>query len=95
IFLLSIDEIIKYFTGGMPLVNLGDPDILGWTIDGINPINAVSSGHGATNWWWLRSPGKHAFHGSTVVTEGELIVYVEYVHRHGGVRPAMWVRVID
>ena len=47
---------------------------------------------GASDWWWLRSPGMDAQNVARVAIDGKLVLYRGALAvRSGGVRPVMWI----
>jgi len=91
IFLLSLDEVCRYFgDSSEKLKNQGS----GY-IDDINDIQRTSRINGETgyeSWWWLRSPGKFDTCAAGVNSHG--IIYVDGCpYYNKGVRPALWVRL--
>jgi len=86
IFLLSIDEVVKYF---------GDSGKLGKPrsneLEFFDQYNKNRST--GTLDWWLRSPGSNSSRAADVLEDGS--VYVDGRHLniggYGGVRPALWL----
>ena len=106
IFLLSIEEVVRYF-GGADLLELGrtesnrDGSIPGLHWWGIFEGNAVSSARvardatGAASVWWLRSPGNTPDMAADVDIGGFIFVFggSHVGISSGGVRPALWLNL--
>lgn len=84
IFLLSIDEVNKYFTNN---------EARKCAPTAYAKVNgAYTRGGTAVTWWWLRSPGESQY-GAAGVGDDGLISYGGGINFFGSgcVRPAMWV----
>jgi len=81
VFLLSIDEVNKYFKD----------DIDRQCIPADNLTLAVKSLGYKSCWWWLRSPGGVGHHASEVKSEGSINHFGRNVCRVSTVRPALWI----
>jgi hypothetical protein len=106
IFLLSLEEVDKYFgNSGDYLAQrrksfddefyLDDDGI--WVTNN-HDSSRIANYMGETCWWWLRSPGDGSCWGSEtaayVTQYGSVLVTGEYIRRqHGGVRPALWLKL--
>ena len=94
VFLLSIDEVVKYFGDSKQLADENHPDNEWWGFsDRYNEARATVDTTGHNRCWWLRTPGYYSFWATLVNSNGELYIYgfcVFDIYR-GGVRPAMWV----
>lgn len=94
VFLLSIEEVVKYF---------GDSGQLWEVIKGRGYIYdeyksaRIAKYQGEEVWWWLRSPGDsdgYAFGAAYVGRDGTLFVRGTNVDSaDGGVRPALWINL--
>jgi len=98
IFLLSLDEIVKYFGDSGQLRNNTH-----WKIK--NSDGCISDRHNskriaydrdgdASCSWWLRSPGTYGGRVASIYSDGRIYVvgyysYANYVG--GGIRPALWL----
>jgi hypothetical protein len=82
IFLLSIDEAKRYFSG--------DDDKIAFTTPYAEKQGVgVKKGKG---WWWLRSPGDDAEYTMCVRHDGSFFETGRSVHLdYNGVRPALWL----
>ena len=91
IFLLSINEVNKYFTTGESRKCVPTA----YAIEqGAYTSGSNTSGGKATCWWWLRSPGCSRFYASDVYTDGSVYFYGTYVYYSVGcVRPALWINL--
>ena len=76
IFLLSIEEVEKYFGGSGQLDN--------------SALIAMSS-NGAASAWWLRSPGVGETSAVSVSEDGEFDFYGEVDSMSKDIRPALWL----
>lgn len=92
IFLLSINEVNKYFSSNQAkkcaptnyAKENGASTNDTYIIDGM-----------ATCWWWLRSPGRSKNAAACVKTDGSIRYYGYHVDSSDiGIRPAMWVSVL-
>jgi hypothetical protein len=105
IFLLSIEEVVKYFGDSGDLKTRKDwkwengKDVLahgsGYYInDQYNSARIATDKAGAVTRWWLRSPGFNSGRVADVNCGGRLIVDGNLVDHDfaagGGVRPALW-----
>jgi len=95
IFLLSLDEVCRYF--GDSTANLKKKGSTGsnWTInDANNAARIAKDDKGNACWWWLRSPGDASSRAAYVSTDGGVVVIGSGVSRDsGGVRPAFWLNL--
>ena len=109
IFLLSIDEVLRYF-GDSGLVARGSvmgaierdestyEGLWGWAIfDQYSGARIAHDLGGSSSWWWLRSPGVFSDRAAIVVSSGHLFLDGFYVFMSGGngggVRPALWLNL--
>jgi hypothetical protein len=94
IFLLSIEEVVRYFGDSGQLQNRPKD---AWQIDDqYNNARKAVDAEGSASWWWLRSPGYDSGDAAGVYGDGLLCVlggFVNLTPRAGGscVRPALWV----
>ena len=105
IFLLSIDEVVKYFGDSGDLqARKGwyweDPgqsvlkDEQGYFINDQYNEARIGIYRSKNTWWWLRSPGGYGRHAVYVNSDGCLYIYGVYVDFDiGGVRPALWLNL--
>jgi hypothetical protein len=91
VFLLSLDEICRYF--GDSTANLRRKS--GFVIsDENNPNRVANYGSKAASWWWLRSPGSYSGSAAFVYSGGSVAIGGDKVgHDSGGVRPALWLNL--
>ena len=88
IFLLSIDEVMKYFKDNR--ARMCKPTIYA-TSQGAYEECEYEVGYGL---WWLRSPGVQQNRAAVISCGGLIGARGDFVHCTGcGVRPAMWVDV--
>ena len=90
VFLLSIEEILKYFGESNLMHNrLGN---IGHISDHHNGGRVAKDMIGMPGWWWLRSAGSNnrvAF----ISQEGALYIYGGSVFSNGGIRPSLWMKL--
>jgi len=93
VFLLSIEEVVKYFGDSGQLKN--HPDGALYIDDEYNPTRIATDEHGKALWWWLRSPGISSNYVAYVGNDGNVDVYGLYniAWSGGGVLPALWLNL--
>ena len=88
IFLLSIEEVVKYFGDSGQLMNK-NPNSENWIDDQHNPSRQEVDFS-----WWLRSPGNDSNYAAFINVSGRIIVYGNVVTDIKiGVRPALWINM--
>ncbi|MCL2422497.1 MAG: DUF6273 domain-containing protein [Micrococcales bacterium] len=87
VFLLSISEAARYFTGKEPAAW---QDYRGRFLD-LGSRGTAKDERGERAWWWLRSPGGNPDHAAYVSGAGHLDAAGSRVSHPGGVRPAFWL----
>ena len=91
VFLLSIEEVVKYFGDSGQLQNKNpESDFL---IDDQYNDERVAILDGGAYWWWLRSPGRDPHRAVDVSDDGRAYLNGYPVGREGGVRPALWLNL--
>ena len=94
IFLLSIEEVVKYFGDSGQLNKKNTTKIN----DQYNSARIAKDKDGKASFWWLRSGGYYGLFGLTNVSSVG-IDGILYVNKHtsrnttGGVRPALWLKL--
>lgn len=107
IFLLSIDEVVRFFgDSGLMTKGINENErgwglmsygIHGWGIhDQFSESRIARDLGGVDAWWWLRSPGSMPDHAAIVMGDnGSLNMYGNQAfvleERGSGIRPAMWL----
>ena len=92
VFLLSIEETVKYFGDSGQLQNK-NPNSEYWIDDKYNNDRVAIFGNKAW-WWWLRSPGDGSYFAAHVYSDGYLDLGGYIVDsEEGGVRPALWLNL--
>ena len=97
VFLLSLEEIVRYFGDSEQLQNRPGAEWL--MISDQYDTNRVAyvaierdGRDGQPAWWWLRSPGDVSSNAAGVNYKGVLWVFGHFVDSNrGGIRPAMWI----
>ena len=93
IFLLSIDEVVKYFGDSGKLEN-SNARMYNWEInDRYNSNRAIKKTSEMPLVWWLRSPGGATNCAAHVCDEGRINLGGSNVDSHLGVRPALWLNL--
>ena len=91
IFLLSLEEVVKYFGDSGQLNNISERKSLS---DQYNSARIAQDGRGTATWWWLRSPGSFSAYAANVLYDGTVDVFGDFVRSgSGGVRPALWMNL--
>ena len=99
LFLLSIEEVVKYFGDSGMLANRPeDSKILSDDYD--NARIAAYEKTGIDSWWWLRSPGDNQTQAALVNRFGQISVSGfdvmlddHFPEGRGGIRPALWLKL--
>ena len=92
VFLLSIDEVVKYFGDSGQLTNR--PSGASGISDMYNSQRIARDARVSASWWWLRSPGYHPDFAADVDYVGNLDMRGSNVSwSGGGVRPALWLNL--
>ena len=92
IFLLSIEEVVKYFGNSGQLVNRKSKGQY-LIDDNYNSARAATDTGGKACWWWLRSPGLLSIYAANVRDGGDVNVSGLFVNLGGGIRPALWLHL--
>jgi hypothetical protein len=106
IFLLSLEEVAKYFGDSGQLRNRPNNDIY-WIDDQYNEARVArclsscpyddyhsDGGYGSASWWWLRSPGSYSIGAANVYFDGNINVGGDVINGwSAGVRPALWLNL--
>ena len=98
IFLLSIDDAIKYFANSTDRIAEFDVDSVrsNHTISN-ERIGEILTYMGAKKqhsyWYWLRSPGNDTADAAYIATDGNIREHGHDVYYCAGIRPAMWINL--
>jgi hypothetical protein len=99
IFLLSLEEVVKYFGDSGQLKNK-NPNSSQFINDQYNSNRVAFSPNGISRTWWLRSPGQSSGTAACVYRQfnsplsGNIAVFGGTIYsNYYGVRPAMWVEI--
>jgi len=93
IFLLSIDEVLRYFGDSGRLKNRVSD--FGYISDDFNVKRKTTDATGTYLKWWLRSSGNSPAKATYVSEDGALNIDGEpVVYESGGVRPALWMSIM-
>jgi len=98
IFLLSVEEVVKYFGDNGMLDNIPSnlfdlPEIA----DPYRYARIAYNADGLALGWWLRSPGINNRDAAKVTQYGRIDYFGEWVnfrHQDNGVRPALWLNLL-
>jgi hypothetical protein len=90
IFLLSLDEVVKYFGDSGQLLN-GNPNSEFGISDEYNKARIAYTLNGSTSDWWLRTGGYYHGEAAHVQDDGIVDTLGYYLFGYHGVRPAMWI----
>jgi hypothetical protein len=101
VFLLSLDEVVKYFGDSGALANRRRKDWEGsaksdgaCVFDQYNNARIAKNNSGETSWWWLRSPGCRGYNAASIDScHGYIHVLGDSVSGTNGVRPALWLKL--
>ena len=92
IFLLSLEEVVKYFGDSGQLKNRKKDQL--YIDDKYNTSRIAYDTNNEACWWWLRSPGNYGGNAAHVSFVGGVGVYGHFVDGFsGGVRPALWLNL--
>jgi hypothetical protein len=93
VFLLSIEEAVKYFGDSGQLQNR--PKNADYLInDQYNSARIAKFSDDEASWWWLRSPGRDSNRAAYVLDFGYIDLSGGFFNRDdGGVRPALWLKL--
>lgn len=93
IFLLSIEEAVKYFGDSGQLKNRNPKSKL-FINDQYKSVRKAANSNGETAWWWLRSSGLRNNAAAQVYNGGSIHISGHYVNNDlGGIRPVLWLSV--
>jgi len=108
VFLLSIEEVDKYFGNSGDYVNKRRKEYEGnypngkwvaaaggWAFSNENDNSRIATdASGKACWWWLRSPGNYGIAAAGVTDVGSVYVRgLRVSFASGGVRPALWLNL--
>ncbi|MCL1941737.1 MAG: DUF6273 domain-containing protein, partial [Synergistaceae bacterium] len=93
IFLLSLEEVARYFGDSGQLKKRPSSNTY-YINDQYNSARIAKDASGNALWWWLRSPGNYSVLAASVHYDGLVFIIGDYVLLdHGGVRPALWINL--
>ena len=97
IFLLSIEEVVRYFgnSGQLKNKNPNSKNSKYRIHDQYNFARIARKADGMASWWWLRSPGRDSSCAAFVHVVGYVDIDGLYVRDNcvAGVRPALWLNL--
>ena len=104
VFLLSLEEVDKYFGNSGDYVNKRRKKYEngkyvaaagGWAFSNENDNSRIATdASGKACWWWLRSPGNYGIAAAGVTDVGSVYVRgLRVSFASGGVRPALWLNL--
>jgi hypothetical protein len=92
IFLLSLEEVVRYFGDSGQLVNR--PQYALGINDEYNEARGAGDINGYAAWYWLRTQGQRGSDTCAVLIGGAVVVDGDFSRDHsGGVRPALWLKL--
>ena len=92
IFLLSIDEVLRYFGDINQLPDRANEAT--WAVnDQYNDLRRALNEGNHIQPWWLRSPGANSRQAARIDRDGGIDLAGNTVGADGGVRPALWLRL--
>ncbi|MCL2633010.1 MAG: DUF6273 domain-containing protein [Oscillospiraceae bacterium] len=87
VFLLSLEEVVKYFGDSGQLYTKKSSPIN----DAYNSARTATF-DGKNRWWWVRSPGNATNNAANINNNGFIDVSGDHVdNNNGGIRPALWI----
>ncbi|MDR2570183.1 MAG: DUF6273 domain-containing protein [Oscillospiraceae bacterium] len=93
IFLLSIEEVVRYF-GDSGHLSRGVGEDWGDINDHYNAVRVAPGPSDTGPWWWLRSPGFRSNSAARVISDGRLnMAGLNVNFSDCGVRPALWLNL--
>jgi hypothetical protein len=100
VFLLSLDEVVRYFGDSGDLKNKRRKDSSGklnsngyYFHSKFNSARRAKYKNGEECWWWLRSPGGRSTSAAVVGNIGSVDVDGNFVGNATGVRPTLWLNL--
>ena len=94
IFILSIDEVLRYFGDSGQLENR--PEGVRWINDQYNAYRIATDSQGTPLSWWLRTSGRYIRLIASICVTGDLNIYAQSVTTDGGgARPALWLNLVN
>ena len=94
IFLLSLEEVVRYFGNSGRLANQNHPNNENWGFhDQYNTARVARERNGNDWFWWLRSPSYSGNTAAIVGSSGSVGVGGGVDLGIGGVRPALWLNL--
>jgi hypothetical protein len=91
VFLLSIEEVVRYFDDSGQLADRPSNDETS-IYDCYNCDRIADNIEGAASAWWLRSPGEYGC-AAYVGADGTIAMDGMDTHSKRGVRPALWIKI--
>jgi len=91
VFLLSLEEVVRYFGDSGQLANRPDGDRI--IYDEYNSNRVAVDKDTKASLWWLRSPGHSSYRAANVEDDGFVNVYGRGAGGFVGVRPALWLNL--
>jgi hypothetical protein len=92
IFLLSIEETIKYFDDGEDVLKRRPANVDSIS-DQFDSARKAYNESGEASLWWLRSSGSRVNDVAFVNADGAISISGRVVNIQGGVRPALWLNL--
>ena len=90
IFLLSLEEVVKYFGDSGQLRNRPSNEIID---DQYNSERIATDANGGASEWRLRSPGSNSDSAALVLSVGRVLVRGYVIYANAPFRPALWLNL--
>jgi hypothetical protein len=93
-FLLSIEEVVRYFGDSGKLLSKNSSNCY-FINDQFNSARIAIDTNGKVSQWWLRSPGTDNSNAAFIREDGSIGIYGRQISRKCicGVRPALWLKL--
>lgn len=93
VFLLSAEEVVRYFGDSGSWPNRPENRLIGWISDDYDSARRARDADGNAALWWLRTPGAKGNVASAIDPTGVIWLFGTGVTNSAGARPALWLRL--